>query len=365
MIKLLCRCKARLNVQAKKCGVCGKSVSKDDKKYFVRIQIQGKRVSRIALSIEMAKELEINIRKKLLSGKTFKKAVKKKEYTLNQIWEKFFKEYRISGKGWRQEENRYNHRIKDTIGKLKLEEITPEVLTDFKTELMTMKSRYNKKYSVKSILHFMQLVNRLIEYSIKLDLFSGINNMKKIRLPKDHVKLVRMLTQEEQERLLKVLETHKNRETAHIIGLLYYQGLRAGEVLKLKWQNISFENKTITLENNKSGLDKHLPLSSQALAILKNQYDNFKRENNDIVFPNIFGEIRKSSFKVWKPIRNAAKVRECFRCHDLRHNAASRMIQAGASLYTVSKLLTHSDVRITERYAHLQQDDLRKALELI
>lgn len=54
-----------------------------------------------------------------------------------------------------------------------------------------------------------------------------------------------------------------------------------------------------------------------------------------------------------------------FRFHDLRHTVATRLVQAGVDLYTVSKLLGHKDVRMTQRYAHHCPESLRGGIEVL
>ena len=67
---------------------------------------------------------------------------------------------------------------------------------------------------------------------------------------------------------------------------------------------------------------------------------------------------------IWSMIRKETKVTDPeFTIHSLRHTFASRLVQKGVPLYTVQKLLGHTDIRTTQRYAHLAPDNLKQAIE--
>ncbi|MFC1665269.1 tyrosine-type recombinase/integrase, partial [Pseudomonadota bacterium] len=66
----------------------------------------------------------------------------------------------------------------------------------------------------------------------------------------------------------------------------------------------------------------------------------------------------------WGGLLKAADIHG-FRFHDLRHHFASRLVMAGASLYAVQKLLGHSDITMTQRYAHLAPEHLQETVDLL
>jgi integrase len=133
-------------------------------------------------------------------------------------------------------------------------------------------------------------------------------------------------------------------------------GLRRGELLALKWDDVDLKQGNITVEGGtaKSGHTRHIPLNAEAVDVLTKWKE--QRPDADRVFPI------DTSFKTaWAALLKAANI-ERFRWHDLRHHFASRLAQAGVPLNTIRELLGHGSLAMTLRYAHLAPDQRREAV---
>jgi integrase len=136
-------------------------------------------------------------------------------------------------------------------------------------------------------------------------------------------------------------------------------GLRRGELFNLKWSDIDFKQKNLTVvgedtatgQGTKTGQTRHIPLNDEALEVLKywKQQPGLKSE---WVFHDKNGEQFENLRKSWMAVLEKAKI-ENFRWHDMRHDFASKLVIAGVDLNTVRELLGHSDYKMTLRYAHL------------
>jgi integrase len=139
-------------------------------------------------------------------------------------------------------------------------------------------------------------------------------------------------------------------------------GLRQGEVLSLKWENINFERALLTIEGDyaKSGKTRHLPLNSEAMITL----ETWQKQSTlgKYVFANKKGEPFDNVKKSWAKILKIAKIQN-FRWHDMRHHFASSLVMSGVDLNTVRELLGHSDLSMTLRYAHLAPEHKANAVE--
>ena len=161
-----------------------------------------------------------------------------------------------------------------------------------------------------------------------------------------------------------MLNNSKNRLLRNIVLFAIHTGMRLGEILNLTWDNINFENRLIILfpEQTKNGKRHLIPMNKVVYEILKEE-ESLKVAG----CPYVFHRNGRKVKSIRDGFRNAlrkAKI-EDFRFHDLRHTFASRLVQKGIDLYVVKELLNHSSVTITERYAHLRLENMRKAVEIL
>jgi integrase len=143
--------------------------------------------------------------------------------------------------------------------------------------------------------------------------------------------------------------------------LALYTGMRRGELFKLKWQDVDFDRGFIRIVGPKGGTDQTIPLNAPARKVLEAH-----RRSSEYVFPGEDGGQRVTIQKALRRIRTAAGLPAGFRpLHGLRHAFASRLASSGqVDMYTLQKLLTHKSPVMTQRYAHLRDDALRRASEL-
>ena len=141
------------------------------------------------------------------------------------------------------------------------------------------------------------------------------------------------------------------------LRLLILTGWREKEALTLRWDAVSFETSSATLEDTKAGRSVR-SLSATALKLITDQP---RLDGSAFVFPGkISGKPLQEIQRLWYAVRHAAGLHDV-RLHDLRHSVASTAAAQGHSLYLIGKLLGHKDLRSTARYAHLA-DDARKAM---
>jgi integrase len=134
--------------------------------------------------------------------------------------------------------------------------------------------------------------------------------------------------------------------------------MRRGELFKLTWDDVDFNRSMITLREPKGGKTQTIPISSQALDVLKGL-----SPNSSYVFPGKKGEQRTDFKGPWCRIRKAAGLPDNFRFHGLRHHFASTLVSNGVELCVVQALLTHKDSRTTQRYSHLKPGAIMDAAQ--
>ena len=145
-------------------------------------------------------------------------------------------------------------------------------------------------------------------------------------------------------------------------------GIRRNNIFSLTWGDIDFDTQTMTLRAavTKPGKTQHLPINSEALAVLSSWRDQCTDSSPEaLVFssPKTGGKFDNCN-KAWGHLMQAAKI-EKFRWHDMRHDFASQLVMAGVDLNTVRELMGHSSLAMTLRYAHLAPKGKLRAVELL
>ena len=167
----------------------------------------------------------------------------------------------------------------------------------------------------------------------------------------------------------KILLAEKDSLFKLVYKLAICTGLRMAEIRFLKWESIDFDNNTIHILNHsefttKSKRSRTIPLHPAIkgeLLVIKNQ-----DEINEFAFARNGSVLTKDSLSSgFKRAIRSARLNDKIHFHSLRHTFASRLIQSGVSLYVVSKLLGHADIKTTQIYAHLRSEDLQNAINLL
>jgi len=170
----------------------------------------------------------------------------------------------------------------------------------------------------------------------------------------------RYLTAQEAARLREAVAASQNPQLQHIVGLLLLTGARVRELLDARWEHVDVERQLWLIPTSKTGKSRHVPLPDDALAIVASlpRYKDcpWLVPNPDTLKP--FVSIKNG----WQRAIRTAKL-PGLRIHDLRHSAASFMVNSGIDLFAVGKVLGHASVQSTQRYSHLANDTLRAAVE--
>ena len=175
----------------------------------------------------------------------------------------------------------------------------------------------------------------------------------------------RFLTPEEFRRLGAVLRKFEDEGSMHAstipaLRLLMLTGCRMGEILSLRWDDIDRTAGVLRLRDSKTG-PRMVPLTGPVLAVL----DGIERvEGVPWVIRNKSDGRLTGLFSHWQRVRKEADLDDV-RVHDLRHSFASGGLLVGEGLPMIGKLLGHTQVQTTARYAHLANDPVKSAANRI
>lgn len=162
---------------------------------------------------------------------------------------------------------------------------------------------------------------------------------------------------------------YANRQRHHLCEFLVsiQTGLRAGEQYGLRWPDVDLKHRLIHVRESKNGTERYVPMLPEVVE----SFTTLKRiglQRKDRAEGQLNAAPADSCFalgdpkKWWKAVLQEAKVKN-YRWHDNRHTFCSRLVQAGKSLKVVQELAGHRDIKMTARYAHLDQSSKLAALE--
>jgi integrase len=134
--------------------------------------------------------------------------------------------------------------------------------------------------------------------------------------------------------------------------------MRKSEILGLKWQDIDFAMRTITVRQTKNNEPKVVPINQTVYGELQHLPRHL---HSDYVFCNAAGEPYDEVKRAFHTACRKAGIND-FRFHDLRHTFASHVVMNGINLKIVQHLLGHKDMRMTLRYAQLSREHLQAAV---
>lgn len=237
--------------------------------------------------------------------------------------------------------------------------ITHESLGKYVSERLNTPTRYGNPRTTSTVNRELAVLRRLLKWAYETNLIER-NPMKGFKFLKEPKQRERILTPEEQQRLIRTLQKDQYEFLRPIILIALYCGFRRGEILRLKWSDIIEANQEFDLLDTKWGRRK-VPIPSELWKILQRI-----PRRSQWVFPAIRSPERHFTaiHNPFKRVLKAARI-ENFRFHDLRHTAASRLLAAGVDIRIVQEVLGHSSILTTQKYLTSFSEHKRSALERV
>ena len=250
--------------------------------------------------------------------------------------------------------------IKPHLGKRKLLDLRPADIAKMHADLQATPYNANRALG---------LLRAMLNCAERWEMIPRGSNPAAMIKPYPERKRERYLSPDELARILTALDEQEKAGTidayeAAAVRLLIFTGCRLSEITTLAWRQVDFDKTRIVLERHKT--DQHgakiVPLNAPALAVLKTLPR--VEDNPHVIVGRVEGSCLVNLQKPWRRVRKAAELDDV-RLHDLRHSFASFAVGAGVPLAIIGGLLGHRSVQTTARYAHLANDPLKQASELV
>ena len=347
----------------------GVRIMPSGRKYFlVQYRADRRKVRRKSLGrhgvipLEQARKQAIHILAAVQSGNdpVGEEKARQNALTVNDLAERFIEEHvdvhlkPRTADGYKRNLNKF---ILPMIGKLKITEVTRADIAAFHH------SRRNSPYEANRSLEIISKMFNLAEmWGLRPD---GTNPRRHIKKYPER-KRERYLTPEETKRLgiiLKEMEAEgvESHSAINCIKLLLMTGCRLSEIQTLQWKFIDWDASVIRLPDSKTGA-RVIYAGEHVMELLQTirAHPDTPCNNPYVIYGIIEGAHLTDMQKPWRRIRKRAGI-EDVRIHDLRHSFASYAVSQGMSLPMIGKLLGHTQVQTTARYAHLMSDTIKEA----
>lgn len=249
----------------------------------------------------------------------------------------------------------------DEIGSFLLAELQPSTFATCRDNLLVTPSRKGGNLGPDTVRKYFNVAKCVLKVCVNEWQWLEYSPLRegRVELPELPRGRVRFLDDDERKRLLKACHESDSNALYPIVVLALSTGMRQGEILNLKWEDVNLNQGAAILHETKNGERRRVPIAGHALDYLK-QYSKVRRLDSQLVFPGKTGkpyEFRKPWLKALKD----AQI-EDFRFHDLRHSAASYLAMNGASLAEIAEVLGHKTLQMVKRYSHLSEAHTSKVV---
>lgn len=231
--------------------------------------------------------------------------------------------------------------------------------------------KLNQNWAAKTIRNRLMAFRIFLDWCAKNELIET-NPAREIDLPRLPKKLPRHLGKEDAIKLLEwtqhyryTVEFERSRAVA-IIALFMFTGVRLNELYNLKMEDVQFSDRRVFVRSGKGEKDRFIPMSDDLTRYLKNYV--FERDRRKRQCPYFFVSLKqdvplgcKAIPRLVQKLRKASSIH--FSPHMLRHTFATLMLEGGADIFSISKMMGHSDIKTTTIYLSVTTGQLQREVE--
>jgi len=308
--------------------------------YLTKDKNHNKELIRLAEGIRAKKELEL-----MNSEYGFVSASMKNLNFVEYLYKKSYEEGKLKSKCY---SCAYVHLKKFTNGHVKFSQVNEEWLKSLETYII-------KKVSANSTLKYFDVYRAVLNQAVREKIIiANPFNFFRTEIKKTETKK-EFLTFPEIQKLAKTPCVNSEVKRAFLFSC--YTGLRLSDIMNLEWSNI--EGSNLDFKQKKTKNYEYLPLSPTALSLLHFNNSKIINLNEGKVFKLPTNQVVNSHIEKW--IKKAG-ISKHITYHNSRHTFATLTLSSGIDLYTVSKLLGHTDIKHTQIYAKVINENKQKAV---
>ena len=284
--------------------------------------------------------------------------------TFNDAIDRYLKEVSVTKSDFTQRgEASKAKSLKAKLGKYSLAAITSDLVAEYRDGRLAEGKKPNTVRLELALLGHLFTV-AIQEWRLGLT----YNPVANIRKPSPGEGRDRRLPAEEEAKLLVAVDRHSNPMLGWIVRAALATGMRSSELVTLKCTQVDLKKRVIRLANTKNGSARTVPLTKEATRVFEEALANPVRPIDcDLVFFGEPGKDKKTrrpyAFnKIFGQIKSDLGLVD-LHFHDLRHEAVSRLVEAGLSDQKVSAISGHKSMQMLKRYTHLRAEDMVEELD--
>jgi len=258
-----------------------------------------------------------------------------KATTLAHLLSRYSQEVTPAKKGCDPEQRRLSRLLRDPIAATSLTKLSSAKLAEFRDRRLNDGVRA-AQYDLILIKHCIKIAR--LEWGVPIP----NNPVDAVRIPNGIKRRERRLRDGEYDALMQAAQSCKNTLIWPMVDFAIEPGMRRSEILSLRWENLSDQQRIASLPDTKNGSKRDVPLTLKAAQVVANL--PARTEN---IFPTSDYAVRHA----WDRLVKRAGI-EDLRFHDLRHEAVSRFFEMGLSVPEVALISGHKDYRMLASYNH-------------
>lgn len=244
---------------------------------------------------------------------------------------------------------------KAKLGDYTLATITAPILSQHRDELQTIEG-----VAPATVNRYLSALSKAFSNAVKEWHWLADNPLRNVSKKTEPKGRMRYLSDEERTRLLDACRASERKELYLLVLFALTTGMRRGELLGLRWQDVDLERRLAVIQHTKNGDRRSVPIVPEVAALLR-EHGKVRRLDNERIFPGD-GKGPVWFDAEWFVALKAAKVRD-FRFHDLRHTAASYLAMSGATVPELAAVLGHRTLAMVRRYSHLSDQHTGAVIE--
>lgn len=331
------------------------------KSYEVTIRLRGFPVQRATFSRKTeAKKWAEATESAIREGRHFKTSQSRK-HTVEELIERYKRDIIPLKARYGKNQASQLDWWKSQLGPYLLCDVTAGMVAECRDKLLNETTNRKHKRSQATVVRYLAALSHAFSVAMREWEWLNENPVAKVRRPQEPKGRTRFLDESEIKRLLSACRKSSNEFLYPVVALALSTGMRQGEILSLRWEDIDEIRKQLVVHKTKNKERRTIPITASAFEVLMS-LKNPEEKARGLVFSKGGSETTVNFRKSWERAVREAAIPD-FRFHDLRHTAGSYLAMNNATTLEIAEVLGHKTLQMVKRYAHLSAPHTRSVVE--